>query len=305
MRTATALFAASMLAACVAEPSESSDSQDVVTRNMLSSNMLSSNMLSSNMLSSNMLSSNMLSSNQLQLNPDGAQLLLTSADGRFLLQYIVSCAVPSGIDLIADVPSAPDSAPPATPYTCSGGTCTFTGQLGLAPKWIDHKLDRDGMGWVSACLLARVNANQISEEISMRGNDPALAVGPAEAALYTVEEGGFYGDVFSYPKPIVWIACEGKGQIDGTFGGLVQRKCARPDPNRPGKTVCGFTYAGYCGDYSPQVPAAHACRDYTADPGYYDRCRAGTHHGNVTDDIRADGEYHHQFRQVITTYVTP
>jgi hypothetical protein len=305
MRTAAALFAASMLAACVAEPTESGDSQDVVSRNMLSANMLSANMLSANMLSANMLSANMLSANQLQLNPSGAQLLLSTADGRFLLQYIVSCAVPTGIDMIADVPDAPDSAPPATPYTCSGGTCTFTGQLGLAPTWLHHKLDHNGVGWVSSCLLARVNANLVSEEISLRGGASQLAVGPAEAQLYTVEEGAFYGDVFNYPKPIVWIACEGKGQIDGTFGGLVERKCARPDPNNPGKTICGFTYAGYCGDYSPQVPAAHACADYTAAPGYYNRCRASSGHGTVVDDIRADGEIHHTFDHVITTYVTP
>jgi hypothetical protein len=259
------------------------------------------------MLASNMLASNMLASNQLQLNPDGASMLLDSADGRFLLSYIVSCAVPSGTDLIADAPGAADTAPPANPYTCVSGTCTFSGLLGLAPEWVSHKLKPDESSWVSACLLARVNALNVSEEISLRGTDPALAVGAAEASLYTVQEGAFYGDVFTYPKPIVWIACEGRGQINGTFGGLVDRKCARPDPNDPHKTVCGFTYAGYCGDFTPDVAtSAHACDDNTGDGGYYDRCHASSGRHLLAGDFQAiGGELHHTFRQVITTYVTP
>jgi hypothetical protein len=307
MRTAMSLFSASLLAACAASPQTTTDEQDVVARNMLASNMLASNMLASNMLASNMLASNMLASNQLQLNPDGASMLLSTADGRFLLSYIVSCAVPAGTEMIADIPGAPDTAPPANPYTCTAGSCSFPGLLGLAPKWIDHKLKQDDSGWVSACLLARVNALNVSEEISMRGPDAPLAVGAAEEALYTVQEGAFYGDVFTYPKPIVWIACEGSGQVNGTFGGLVDRKCARPDPGNPGKTYCGFTYAGYCGDFTPDVAtSAHACSFDSGDGGFYGDCRASSAHPMYLRDFSPlGGEIHQAFREVVTTYVTP
>jgi hypothetical protein len=153
-----------------------------------------------------------------------------------------------------------------------------------------------------------VNALNVSEEISMRGADAPLAVGAAEASLYTVEEGAFYGDVFTYPKPIVWIACQGRGQINGTFGGLVDRKCARPDPSAPGKTYCGFTYAGYCGDFTPDVAtSAHACTyDSSGDGGFYGDCRASSgHHIFASDFLAIGGEIHHTFGDVITTYVTP
>jgi hypothetical protein len=304
MRKLSSMLLATVVTACAVEPSQSTAEQGELGRNMLAANMLAANMLAANMLAANMLAANQLST---QLNPDGSNMLLGSADGRFLLQYIVSCALPAGQNLSANVNVA-DTAPPATPYTCASGTCTFTGLLDLAPQWIDHKLSSDGQAWISSCLLARVNANQISEEISLRGSNSALAVTPAEAQLYTVQEGAFYGDVFTYPKPIVWIACEGAGQINGTFGGLVDRKCARPDPANPGKTICGFDYAGYCGDYSPQVVSAHACRNFDAASGSYSDCRASSGHHLVIDDVRADllgGEYHHQFQNAITTYVTP
>jgi hypothetical protein len=300
MRSAVWLIAASLLAGCVADSRDSSTTEDATIRNMLASNMLANNMLASNMLASNMLASNMLASNQLQINQLTADGLLSTADGRFLLQYITSCALPDGMNVIAEVPGAVDSAPPATPYTCLNGTCVFTGLLNLAPEWIGHKLDPVGRGWVSSCLLARVNANAVSEEISLRGRSSALAVSPAEEQLYSVQEGAFYGDVFTYPKPIVWIACEGEGQLSGTFGGLVDRKCARPDPSQPGKTYCGFTYAGYCGDYTPQFPSAYACSVFDATGGWYDECH-GAGIGGPTHSIPPG----RAFSQAITTYTTP
>lgn len=300
MRKALCFLAASMLAGCISDARDGSDSQNVIGRNMLASNMLANNMLASNMLASNMLASNMLASNSLEINQVAAQGLLSTADGRFLLQYITSCALADGTNVIADVLGAPDSAPPQTPYTCAGGTCVFTGLLNLAPEWIGHPLGPEGRGWVSSCLLARVNANAVSEEISLRGNSPALAVSPAEEQLYSVQEGAFYGNVFTYPKPIVWNACEGEGQLSGTFGGLVDRKCARPDPSQPGKTYCGFTYAGYCGDYTPQFPSAFACATFDATGGWYNECHAagigGPHH--AAPPGRA-------FNYTITTYTTP
>jgi hypothetical protein len=67
----------------------------------------------------------------------------------------------------------------------------------LAPRWLKHKLNKSGQRWVSACLLARVNAHDTVEPISIRGKHPALALGPSEAFEFPLQEGAFYGNVFS------------------------------------------------------------------------------------------------------------
>jgi hypothetical protein len=209
--------------------------------------------------------------------------LLSTADGRELLGYLVGCAIPSGVSLVASVPGAADSAPPSTLFTCVDGTCTFPGQIGLAPSWLDRPLDATGRGWVSACLLARVNAYGVSEKISLRGDHDALVVSDDEAAAYPIQEGAFYGDVLA--GQLVWYACEGNGQRGAITGELSERACARPDPSNPGKTICGFDYAGWCGSRRP------ACDDGQA--GWYDECYSSS---------EQDGD---EFAQVITTYVHP
>ena len=55
--------------------------------------------------------------------------------------------------------------------------------------------DKD-KGWISACLLARVNGYADSVAISIRGPHKALDTGPEELTRYPVEEGAFYGEYF-------------------------------------------------------------------------------------------------------------
>jgi hypothetical protein len=295
--------ATSLLIACTVEsPNEGVTDQAIVGYNRLASNRLASNRLASNRLASNRLASNSLSSTRLVALQETADLL-RSAEGRDVYSYIVSCALPPGITIEATVSGAADTAPPTTPYTCSGGLCTFEGNLGLAPSWIDRRLDRRGQGWVSACLFARVNANDTAEAISLRGNNPGLTISADEMELYTAEEGAFYGNLFiNDPDPSVppdWHACRGEAKAacpgDTGCGGLANRDCAAENPLNPGFTYCGFQYAGDCGDYTPITPSAYACRTYEAGSGTYGDC----HDEAGLGQWQASKKY----REVITTWV--
>lgn len=247
-----------------------------ITHNRLASNRLASNRLASNRLASNRLASNRLSANHLQASEDAAELLST-ADGRELYFYMMSCALGPDSSIQASVPSAPDSNPESpdpetnTPYTCVSGVCTFPGNLGLAPKWIDRKLNKKGQRWISACLFARVNAFDTAEAISLRGNHDALAVSESEIESFTLEEGAFYGQYFvEEEEPIQWFACIGEDESLGEPGGLHLRECTEQSMEDPALTTCGFNYTGQCRDYDPGVVEPYACK--TFDEGYYEKC---------------------------------
>src|SRR5262245_51285311 len=170
--------------ALTALPFVSSPSHAFVTHNRLATNRLATNRLATNRLATNRLATNRLATNGLTggvLSADpSAQELLSTADGRDVYSYVVGCALPAGTDIVATIPGVPDTDPSSadTPYTCTNGQCIFSGSIGLAPRWIDRKLSRSGQGWISACLLARVNAHDVVEAISMRGKHAALAAGP-------------------------------------------------------------------------------------------------------------------------------
>lgn len=306
------LLAASLLAsaACTDQPDDGvgTASQSVVSNNRLSSNRLSSNRLSSNRLSSNRLSSNRLSSNRLQANLAGVGDLLATPEGQELLGYIISCALPDGQTLVAEDPN-------------TGDPLEFVGSIGLAPKWIDKPLDKKGKRWVSACLFARVNANNVTVPISMRGPHHELGTTPEEVTEWSLQEAAFWGDYFRpVTEPIVWNACRGKDLATSNEGGLAERDCAKPDPARPGLTVCGFTDAGDCGDYAAPK-SAHACSHFSVH-GFWISCAAAgatdTPHGSSDDhddgdcdhDDDDDGHGHGNdghgaghYHQVITTFV--
>jgi hypothetical protein len=298
-----------LLVGCTVDSSvnESTTNQAVETHNRLASNRLASNRLASNRLASNRLASNRLASNQLAANALTAQILETEA-GRDVYSYIVSCALPEDVTIeavIAGTDPVADSAPPETPYTCSSATrlCVFPGGLGLAPRWIDHRLDRPGQNWVSACLFARVNANDTAEAVSLRGGNPGLIVSPEEAELYTAEEGAFYGNLFiDDPDPSVppdWHACRGEAKAecpgDVGCGGLANRDCAAENPATPGYTYCGFEFAGDCGDFTPSTPSPFACRTYDAAAGTYGDCHEASGFGQWPGQRK--------YREVITTWV--
>jgi hypothetical protein len=194
-----------------------------------------------NRIAANRIAANRISANRLEANPDTADMLQTE-DGREVYSYMMSCALREGAFIEASIPNAPDTAPPDTLYTCTKGQCSFPGSLGLAEHWIDRKLDTKGQRWVTACLLARVNHFRVTESISLGGVAPQLSVTPEEAATYTLQEGAFYGNIFAdADAPLDWNACRGKDKAAGDTGVLAMRACAAPDPNDPGRTVCGFS----------------------------------------------------------------
>ncbi len=277
-----------MLVGCGVDEQINSSRQSVVTHNRLSSNRLSSNHLPSSHLASNQLSSGPLSSNRFNLTDTD---LIETDGGRDVLTYLISCAIPDGITFVG---------------TDSQGTqYEFFGALGIAPQWLDHPLNRAGKGWVSACLFARVNSNDVTIPISLRGPSSALTVDPEERANWTLEEGGFYGMYFTPPdQPINWIACRGR---DAAQAHQADRDCAQPDPLNPGKTLCGFTFAGDCGAYSNPPPPT-ACSSFSPS-GYYLDCANQPIFDPVEDDSDSDDPVDDCrspiFRQVITTFVHP
>jgi hypothetical protein len=299
-RTVLAIAIASVLPACLLGDEEplSSGSQSVTGWNRLAGNRLAGNRLAGNRLAGNRLAGNSLSSTRLVALAETAAML-NDEEGREVYSYMVSCALPYPMTIEAEVPGAPDTAPPDTNYTCTGGHCVFDGNLGLAPEWVDKKLDKAGEGWISACLFARVNAFVTAEEISLRGRNPALTVSEEEADDYSLEEGGFYGNIFDNGKgEPEWYACRGEGQAAGEGGGLALRDCTEENPDKPGYTMCGFHYAGDCGDYSPDFPSPAACETYDAGQGVYGSC-----HEQLAS--KAGGFKGKRHAQVITVYVSP
>jgi hypothetical protein len=261
------------LAACGVEPvATSNTTQAIEDSNKISANKISANKISANKISANKISANKISANKISANMLAAADLLSTADGREVYSYIISCALPAEQTVEAVV---------------AGVTYDFVGGLGLAPAWSDRPATGSERRWVSACLFARVNAYDISVEISMRGDNDGLAVSPAERRTYPLEEGAFYGNLFTPDDaPIQWFACRGRDQARGESGGLVNRDCAEPSAANDGTTTCGFTYAGDCGSFFHQA-RARACEDF-ADGGYQ-----GCHSPN-----------RQEWDEVITTFVT-
>ena len=268
------------------------------SHNRLAANRLAANSLSINRLAANKLAANALSSTKLEANMANAEILATP-EGRDVYAYLVSCALPADVSIVAAVPDAEDD-----PY-CTGGTCTFPGGLGLADYWADHKLNPQGQRWVTACVLARVNLYEQAEAISLRGPHDNLIPASNELQVLTAEEGAFFGNLFSDGTELDWNACRGRdkweaGRGSGSGGGLEMRDCTWPDPANPGKTLCGFNYAGDCASFT-SPPEPYACRNFESSgyrqQGSYDGCHVAP----------GDGSWPalKPYREVITVYVDP
>ena len=272
-------------------------SHNKLASNKLAANKLASNKLAANKLASNKLAANSLSSTRLEADLATAELLSTH-DGRIVYSYLIGCALPDGTTIEADITGAPDSAPPDTDFTCVSEHCIFPGALGLAEDWIDRRLDNTGQGWVSACIFARVNAHDTAVSISLRAPHANLEVSQDEIELFPGEEGAFFGNLFvGEDEPIDWNVCRGRGQAANEGGGYALRDCTEPDPANPGKTYCGFNFAGDCGDFLGQGTEPYACGRFDAAQGVYSRCHAteGLGHWQASPP----------YRQVITSYVAP
>jgi hypothetical protein len=185
---------------------------DVETK---SSSALVENALTANALTANALTANALTANALTANG------LRDPLARELLKYIVSCAL-DDLDSVT--------------IRIDGIRYRFDGELGLAPQWGDEHGSCDGscQRWVSACVLARVDAAGVKREISIRGDNRALWPEWGEVRGYPIREAAYYGNLFATGQPR--FLCLSPGQKGD------ERVCG------PSLTDCPMTVVGSCKD---------------------------------------------------------
>lgn len=271
--------ALALVAACAVEPTEatreSSTSSNVIVVNHIAVNHIAVNHIAVNHIAVNRISGLHLSGSRVTVSQNTAALLATP-EGQEVFALIVSCAMPSEITLVANI---------------NGTQFEFPGDAGLAPQWLLLPLDENGQRWVSACMLAKVNDHDVAIPISMRGPNLALGVSDDERELWPLEEGAFFGNVFTPGnQPIQWFACRGRDKASGDSGTLTDRVCAEPDPAHPGLTLCGFTFAGDCGNFATD----QSCESFSSSGTYYRQCH--------TAPLQARGCAAQVFPQVITTF---
>jgi hypothetical protein len=288
MRVVHLMLALSMvLVGCTDSPDEAnlSDAEHgVVVRNRIASNRIASNRIASNRIASNRIASNRIASNRLAANEAALGDLLTTDEGIELFGFIISCALPQGTQLVARDGTTPDP----------DDTITFQGEVGLAPRWVDRPMNHRDERWVSACMFSRVNNNDVTVEISIRGPSFTLASSSDERNTWTLQEGAFYGNMFVDPDaPLPWYACRGRSQAAGETGGLNDRDCAEPDPANPGKTMCGFNYAGDCADFVAPDNKYACVHEAFGEKGFYLGCRTSARFGDDDDDDDHDGHHGH------------
>lgn len=303
MRTSVALIAAFFgvtNVGCASDPiAESEVESSVVVANSLTMNGLSRNSVTLNSLAENGLTQNRIAVND----------LVVDATGREVARYLISCALRADQELTV---------------TVEGVDYTFPGQLGLAPAWVDRALRDSEQGWVSACMLARVNAYDVSVLVSLRGKHAALVTSEDERVDFPVQEAGFYGNIFTDGGPIDANACLGLDQAAGETGALEDRDCAEEDAGNPGSTLCGFNYAGHCGAFTQQTE--YACKHYASSVPANERDHRSPDVVGADDDAKKptgdptaeDGGYYRdchdeagagkwrgatRYRQVITVYL--
>lgn len=198
-------------AGCVGEAEDLGAAEEAaLTANALTANALTTNALTTNALTANALTANALTAKA-----------LTDPSARLLLKYVVSCALPATAHLDVSI---------------AGTTYGYDGQLGLAPEWgvPGGSCDTTCRGWVSACVLGRVDYVGVTKPLSIRGSIPALASTPAEQKAYPTREATYYGEVFSSPQ--LRFACLSPGATSDV------RVCG------PSLTGCVVTVVGSCAD---------------------------------------------------------
>jgi hypothetical protein len=162
--------------------------------------------------------------------------LLKKDTGLELFSLLASCAIPADLELV------------------SSDGIEFFGELGLAQDWLYLPLRESSQKLISGCVFAKLSGTNVASPISLRV--PHVYTSDEERDVFSAEEGAFYGNMFD--TELVWSACSGKDlDADPVTGGLIDRVCAKEDPEHPGTTMCGFTYMGKCRDVCDHPPAHH------------------------------------------------
>ena len=186
-----------------------STSEAVEGVNGLAMNGLAMNGLVKNGLAMNGLTANGLTANGLMRTSAISAALNGDPLAQMFMQYVVSCALPTGQNVVLTTPAGQPS-------------YTFTGGLGVAPEWgagDRASCDATCQQWVSACVISRVNALGQHVALSERGNNPALALVAGEAAFYPNREATYFGNVFLAPQELYGCRSAGDDQT------LIGRVC--------------------------------------------------------------------------------
>jgi hypothetical protein len=238
------------IGACASAPVDDESTQSsALSDNALTANALTANALTANALTANALTANALTANALTANALTANALRDPLS-RELLKYIVSCALDDNDSITVQI---------------DGRSYEFDGSLGLAPEWGKAHGSCDGscQRWISACVLARVDAMGVKREISVRGDNHVLHPSHGELGTYTVAEGAYFGNLFVDGKPR--FLCIAPGQVGD------MRVCG------PDLANCPMTVVGSCAD---------ACGDDGKYGAYEDCSDAGrAWRGHVYDEV--------------------
>ena len=127
--------------------------------------------------------------------------LMTSADGRTTMSYLVRCALPAGHSI--------------TMTDQTGMPYTFAGEIGIAPQWENGACDTACQEYVTACLLAHVNTT--GQHIALWLVSTSPAVGWGQDPSYPYQEGTFFGNIFESPPKAYY--CDGKDHAFGVVPG--------------------------------------------------------------------------------------
>jgi hypothetical protein len=198
---------------------------NALTTNALTTNALTTNALTTNALTTNALTTNALTTNALTTNALTTNALTTNALrdplARELMKYVISCALDEKDSISLKI---------------DGKRYKFDGQLGLATEWGERDGSCDGscQRWVSACVLARVDAKGIELPISVRGAHRALLPTWKELRDYTYREASYYGNLFTKGQPK--YLCLAPGRTSD------KRVCGESLAN------CPMTVTGACDD---------------------------------------------------------
>ncbi|MBC7975128.1 MAG: hypothetical protein H7138_09100 [Myxococcales bacterium] len=133
-------------------------------------------------------------------------------------------------------------------FSVGGTPYLDAGNMGVAPAWTTRALSASEAAWVSACVLARLNLTSTVVHISARGANAGYDTTITELADYAIEEGAFWGNVFTDVGAIAGFSCNGIDQAaDDSYGDLPARACAQWDGVAgSNRSACGLTYVGLC-----------------------------------------------------------
>jgi hypothetical protein len=171
--------------------------------------------------------------------------MVDSANGREMLSYLATCALPAEGGAYAEK---------------DGQRFDFPGSMGLAPGWLETSMTESEQRWVSACILALKDGTGGAVSVSLRAansDNPALRPSDDDLTAFTIHEGGFFGNLF-FAEPVAF-ACRGdRSEIEDGDPVLAKRVCTQRSSDQAmtalGLTACGYRFIGFCSQIgTPEV----------------------------------------------------